>query len=108
MQVKLLSTTNELFKCLEGIRGVLNIDMRFSFDFREAMEGGFVPIFDLRRGYMYSSTIKTINYNEVNRNYFHIIVSTGNSTYIFEHGKKNDEKPFTKEEIDSIVLAHLF
>jgi hypothetical protein len=74
--------------------------MTFKFEFDE----DYTPSFDFRHGYMTSSLIKEIIYEEVNLNYYHITIKTRNSEYVFSNGTKSDKKPLSDKEITDIAM----
>lgn len=95
MKVKFIESTNKAFKPLFGIEMDIDIQMHIwmSFDPEDMPEYDF----DYRKGSARTGVIKSIQYNEIARFYYEIVVET-NSTYIFRQGKENTDKPYTKEE----------
>lgn len=106
MKVKFIESTNKAFESLFGVEMELNIQMQayMSFDPEDMSEYDF----DFRKGEARTSTIKSIQYNEIARFYYEIVIETNNSTYIFRQGKENTNIPYTKEEILAMQMAMIF
>jgi len=106
MKVKFIESTNKAFKPLFGMEMNINIEMQvfMEFDSKDMKE----PDFEFRHGIARTSTIKSIQYNEIARFYYEIVVETNNSTYIFRQGEENTDKPYTKEERLTIQMAMMF
>jgi hypothetical protein len=103
MKVKFISTSNSAFDELVGKEGTLGIDMVASFKFDAEAED---VSFDFRHGYMRTSQIENIKYDEISRFCYNIIIKTRNSVYIFQEGTKTDTPPLTKEEILAYQIAY--
>jgi hypothetical protein len=105
MEVEFKKSTNENFKCLEGIKGKLNIDLIFYFDFTP-IEG--IP-FELRHGRMRSSVIKSYTSEEISRNCYEIKIITNNSEYIFINGiYDQNTPPLTEDERLALLRLMMF
>jgi len=105
MKVEFKNSTNENFKCLEGIKGTLNLDLTFSFSF----EPNENTTFDLRQGRMNSSFIKAYTSEEISRNCYEINITTYNSKYCFIYGEYDENTPpLTDEERLLLAMQLLF
>jgi len=106
MKVKFIKSTNKAFESLFGMEMDINIQMQvyMTFDPEDMKEYDF----DFRKGDARTSTIKSIQYNEIARFYYEIVVETNNSTYIFRQGKENTKIPYTEEERLAMQMAMMF
>ena len=106
MKVKFIESTNKAFEPLFGMEMDIIIQMQvfMEFDPEDMKEYDF----DFRKGSARTSTIKSIQYNEIARFYYEIVVETNNGTYIFRQGKENTDEPYTDEEKQAIQMAMMF
>ena len=104
MKVIFKSTTNAAFEELLEKEMELTIDLcaHYTFDSDGCS-------FDFRHGTGRTSIIESYTSKEISMGCFEITIKTNNSTYVFQHGQYDENKPaLTKEEKQSIAMSLIF
>jgi hypothetical protein len=106
MTVKFLSSTNKNYQALNNIEMNIIIDIVVYMKFNP-MDIEAKDVFEFRHGTSRTSMIKQINYKEISMGCYEITIQTNNNIYIFQKGKKTNEKPLTLEEKEILSISTL-
>jgi hypothetical protein len=105
MKVTLLDSTHPVVKEIINQEVHLYIGMSLHFTFDPFKNENEFYHFDLRYGEWMTSNLKSIEYKEVQRDYYEITCKTTNNTYVFSKGEKSGLKPYTEEEMLAMKMA---